>query len=78
MKTQQATEFLGVDVASTYLAVAVHGQTIVQRYANTAQGIAQPLRTLPPASVAGLESSGRVPGTACAGGARRRPMWPRA
>ena len=59
MKTQQATVFVGVDVASAHLDVAVHGQTAVQRYDNTTKGIAQLLRTLPPASVLGLESTGR-------------------
>ena len=59
MKTQKATEFVGVDVASAHLDVAVHGQTNVRRYNNTAAGIAQLLRALPPASVLGLESTGR-------------------
>lgn len=59
MKTQQATEFVGVDVASAHLDVAVHGHPRVRRYANTTQGIAQLLRALPPASVLGLESTGR-------------------
>jgi transposase len=59
MKTQQATEFVGVDVASAHLDVAVHGQTSVRRYANTREGIAQLLRALPPTSVLGLESTGR-------------------
>ena len=59
MKTQQATEFVGVDVASAHLDVAVHGQSSVRRYANTTEGIAQLLRTLPPASVLGLEATGR-------------------
>lgn len=59
MKTQQATEFVGVDVASAHLDVAVHGQPTVRRFANTAQGIVQLLRALPPASVLGLESTGR-------------------
>lgn len=58
MKTQQATEFVGVDVASAHLDVAIHGQTTVRRYANTAQGIAQLLRALPPASRLALESTG--------------------
>jgi len=48
-----------VDVASDHLDVAVHGQTTVRRFANTAHGIAQLLRALPPASVLGLESTGR-------------------
>jgi transposase len=59
MKTQQATEFVGVDVASAHLDVAVHGQPTVRRFANTAQGIVQLLRALPAASVLGLESTGR-------------------
>lgn len=59
MKTQQATEFVGVDIASAHLDVAVHGQTTVLRFANTAHGIAQLLRTLRPDSVLGLESTGR-------------------
>ena len=59
MKTQQATEFVGVDVASDHLDVAVHGQPTVRRFANTIQGIAQLLRMVPPSSVLGLESTGR-------------------
>jgi transposase len=59
MKTQQATEFVGVDVASVHLDVAVHGHTTVRRFDNTTQGIAQLLRALPPASVLALESTGR-------------------
>ena len=59
MNIQQATQFVGVDVASAHLDVAVHGQTNVHRYANTREGIAQLLRTLPRASVLGLESTGR-------------------
>lgn len=59
MKTQQATQFVGVDVASEHLDVAVHGQTSVRRYANTREGIAQLLRTIPRASVLALESTGR-------------------
>ena len=48
-----------MDVASAHLDVAVHGQTTVRRFANTAQGIAQLLRTLRPDSLLGLESTGR-------------------
>jgi len=59
MKTQQATEFVGVDVASVHLDVAVYGQPTVRRFANTVQGIAQLLRMVPPSSVLGLESTGR-------------------
>ena len=59
MKTQQATEFVGVDVASAHLDVAVQGQASVRRFANTPQGIALLLRTLRPASVLALESTGR-------------------
>ena len=59
MNTPQATGFVGVDVASAHLDVAVHGQPSVRRFANTAQGIAQLLGALPPASVLGLESTGR-------------------
>lgn len=59
MKTQQATEFVGVDVASAHLDVAIHGQTRVQRFDNTAKGIAQLLRALPRECVLGLESTGR-------------------
>ena len=47
-----------MDVASAHLDVAVHGQTTVRRFANTAQGIAQLLRTLRPDSLLGLESTG--------------------
>ena len=59
MKTQQASAFVGVDVASTHLDMAIHGHTDVRRYPNTSQGIAQLLSTLHPASVLGLESTGR-------------------
>lgn len=59
MKTQQATKFVGVDVASAHLDVAVHGKPGVQRYDNTPQGIAQLLRTLPANCVLGLESTSR-------------------
>ncbi|WP_354447716.1 transposase [Ottowia thiooxydans] len=59
MNIQQATQFVGVDVASAHLDVAVHGQTNVRRYANTREGIAQLLRTIARASVLGLESIGR-------------------
>lgn len=59
MKIPQATEFVGVDVASAHLDVAVHGHTAVRRYPNTPQGIAQLLRTLRAPSVLGLESTGR-------------------
>lgn len=43
---------------SAHLDMAVRGQTTVQRYANTALGIVQLLRTLCPASVLALESTG--------------------
>jgi transposase len=59
MKIQQATNFVGVDVASAHLDVAVHGQTRVQRFDNTAKGITQLLRALPRGCVLGLESTGR-------------------
>lgn len=59
MKTQQASAFVGVDVASAHLDMAVHGHSAVRRYPNTAQGIAELLRELRPASVLGLESTGR-------------------
>ena len=59
MLIQPATPFVGVDVASAHLDVAVHGQPGVRRFANTASGIAQLLRALPPSSVLGLESTGR-------------------
>lgn len=58
MKTQQTTEFVGVDVASAHLDVAVHDQPTVRRFFNTVQGIAQLLRMVPPSSVLGLESTG--------------------
>ncbi|PIF25255.1 transposase [Acidovorax sp. 56] len=59
MNPQQATEFVGVDVASAHLDVAAQGQASVRRFANTPQGIALLLRTLRPASVLALESTGR-------------------
>ena len=59
MKTSQPTVFVGVDVASAHLDVAVQGQASVRRFANTPQGIALLLRTLRPASVLALESTGR-------------------
>ena len=59
MKIQQSTVFVGVDVASAHLDVAVHGQTRVQRFDNTVKGITQLLRTLPCGCVLGLESTGR-------------------
>lgn len=59
MKIQQATEFVGVGIASAHLGVAIHGQTTVRRFDNTAQGIVQLLRTLRPESVLALESTGR-------------------
>lgn len=59
MKTHPATAFVGVDVASAHLDVAVHGQPGVRRFANTASGIAQLLGAVPPSSVLGLESTGR-------------------
>lgn len=59
MKNQQASEFVGVDVASAHLDVALHGQTGVRRYPNTATGISQLLRALPAGSMLGLESTGR-------------------
>ena len=59
MKIQQATEFVGVDVASAHLDVAVHGHTNVRRYANTREDICQLLRALRPGCVLALESTGR-------------------
>lgn len=59
MKTQQAIDFVDVDVASAHLDVAIHGQTRVQRFDNTAKGITQLLRTLPRGCALGLESTGR-------------------
>ncbi|WP_159915853.1 transposase [Pantoea sp. 18069] len=59
MKNQQATEFVGVDVASAHLDVAVYGQSSVQRYDNTVEGITKLLRTLRRGCVLGLESTGR-------------------
>ena len=59
MKTHPATAFVGVDVASAHLDVAVQGQASVRRFANTPLGIAQLLRALRPASVLALESTGR-------------------
>jgi transposase len=59
MNPQQATEFVGVDVASAHLDVAVQGQATVRRFANTPQGVALLLRTLRPSSVLALESTGR-------------------
>ena len=59
MKPQQATEFVGVDVASAHLDVAVQGQASVRRFANTPLGIAQLLRALRPDNVLALESTGR-------------------
>lgn len=59
MKTSQPTVFVGVDVASEHLDVAVQGQSSVRRFANTPQGIAQLLRALRPDNVLALESTGR-------------------
>lgn len=59
MKTQQVTDFVGVDVASAHLDVVVHGQTNVRRYANTHEGISQLLRSLRRGCVLALESTGR-------------------
>lgn len=59
MNPQQATVFVGVDVASAHLDVAVQGHATVRRFANTPQGIALLLRTLRPSSVLGMESTGR-------------------
>jgi transposase len=59
MKSEQTSAFVGVDVASAHLDMAVHGQTEVRRYPNTPEGIAELLRALRPASVLGLESTGR-------------------
>lgn len=59
MKMQKTTQFVGVDVASAHLDVAVHGQTTVRRYANTTQGIGQLRRALPACSMLALESTGR-------------------
>lgn len=59
MKIQQATNFVGVDVASAHLDVVIQGQTRVQRFDNTAKGIAQLLRALPCGCAIGLESTGR-------------------
>lgn len=59
MKTHPATALVGVDVAGAHLDVAEHGKPGVRRFANTASGIAQLLRAVPPSSVLGMESTGR-------------------